>query len=57
MVKILILISLLLIIVTPELIRDVWQLKTVVFLHWCLIRAVLFAAKTHSDAITNGIVS
>ncbi len=25
---------------TPELIRNLWQLKTVVFLHWCLIRAV-----------------
>jgi len=24
------------------LIRHMWQLKTVVFLHWCLIRAVLF---------------
>jgi hypothetical protein len=26
---------------TPELIRHLWQLKTVVFLHWCLIRAVI----------------
>jgi hypothetical protein len=26
---------------TPELIRNLWQLKTAVFLHWCLIRAVL----------------
>ncbi len=26
---------------TPVLIRHLWQLKTVVFLHWCLIRAVL----------------
>jgi hypothetical protein len=25
---------------TPELIRNLWQLKTVVFLHWCLICAV-----------------
>ncbi len=25
---------------TPELIRNLWQLKTAVFLHWCLIRAV-----------------
>ncbi len=25
---------------TPQLIRNLWQLKTVVFLHWCLIRAV-----------------
>jgi hypothetical protein len=26
---------------TPVLIRHLWQLKTVVFLHWCLKRAVL----------------
>ncbi len=25
---------------TPELIRNLWQLKTAVFLHWCIIRAV-----------------
>jgi hypothetical protein len=25
---------------TPELIGNLWQLKTSVFLHWCLIRAV-----------------
>jgi hypothetical protein len=24
---------------TPVLIRHLWQLKTVIFLHWCLIRA------------------
>jgi hypothetical protein len=24
----------------PVLIRHLWQLKTVVFLHWCLIRAI-----------------
>ena len=28
---------------TPVLIRHVWQSKTVVFLHWCLIRTVLLA--------------
>ncbi len=27
---------------TRVIIRQVWQLKTMVFLHWCLIRAVLF---------------
>jgi len=27
---------------TPVLIRHLWQLKTAVFLHWCLIRVVLF---------------
>jgi len=26
---------------TPVLIRYLWQLKTVVFLHWCLIHAIL----------------
>ncbi len=26
---------------TPVLIRHLWQLKTIVFLHWCLICAVL----------------
>jgi hypothetical protein len=26
---------------TPVLIRHPWQLKTVVFQHWCLIHAVL----------------
>jgi hypothetical protein len=27
----------------PELGRHLWQLKTIVFLHWCLIHAVLLA--------------
>ncbi len=27
---------------TSELIRNLWQLKTAVFLHWCLLRAVPF---------------
>jgi hypothetical protein len=27
---------------TSVLIRHLWQLMTVVFLHWCLIHAVLF---------------
>ncbi len=26
----------------PELIRNLWQLKTAVFMHWCLIHAVPF---------------
>ncbi len=29
---------------TLVLIRHLWRLKTVVFLHWCLIHAVLFIA-------------
>jgi len=28
---------------TPVLVRHLWQLKTVVFLHWCLIRTVPLA--------------
>jgi hypothetical protein len=28
---------------TPVLIRHLWQLKTVVFLHWCIICSVLLA--------------
>ena len=28
---------------TPELISNLWQLKTAVSLHWCLIRDVLLA--------------
>ncbi len=26
---------------TPELIRHLWQLKTIVFMHWCQICAIL----------------
>ena len=40
MVKVLIYI-LMFIFSTPVLIRHLWQLTTVVFLHWCLINAVL----------------
>jgi hypothetical protein len=29
---------------TPELIRNLWQLKTAVVLHWCLKRVVPFKA-------------
>jgi hypothetical protein len=25
---------------TPEVIRNLWQLKTAVFLHWCLLCAL-----------------
>ncbi len=36
---------------TTELIRNLWQLKTAVFLHWCLIRAVplLIAQQPHKS--------
>ncbi len=37
----------LLIFSTPVLFRHLRQLKTVVFLHWCLIRAVLLKTKAH----------
>jgi hypothetical protein len=38
---------------TKELIRNLWQFKKVVFLHWCLIRAVPLYPK--SDASNCGI--
>ncbi len=41
MVKVLIYIYTLFNLSTPVLIRHLWQLKTVVFLHWCVIHAVL----------------
>jgi len=31
-----------------SVIRHLWQLKTIVFLHWCLIRALLFTKSTVS---------
>ncbi len=34
---------------TPVLIRHLWQLKTVIFLHWCLMHAVLFVGEIHSQ--------
>ena len=33
---------------TPVLIRHLWQLKTVVFLHWCLLCAVLLNESVNS---------
>jgi hypothetical protein len=36
----------LLIFSTPVLIRHLWQLKTVVFPHWCQICAVLFKSQS-----------
>jgi hypothetical protein len=39
--RVLICIYMILIFSTPELIKHLWQLKTVVFLHFCLIHAVL----------------
>ncbi len=37
----------------PVLIRHLWQLKTVVFLHWCLICALLF---TKGDSSSKGSI-
>ncbi len=36
---------------TPVLIRHLWQLKIVVFLHWCIIRAVLLAPYIVDDIL------
>jgi hypothetical protein len=36
---------------TPVLIRHLWQLKTVVFLHWCLICAVPLISKETLNAL------
>jgi hypothetical protein len=38
---------------TPELIRHLWQLKTAVFPHWRLIRAVLLSQVLSQSAFTN----
>jgi hypothetical protein len=35
---------------TPVVIRHLWQLKTVVFLHWCLICAILI----YTFSVTHG---
>ncbi len=34
----------------PELIRNLWQLKTAVFLHWCLILALPLYEKNYIKA-------
>ncbi len=36
---------------TPVLIRQLWQLKIVIFLHWCLIHAVVLLKKYHFKLI------
>jgi hypothetical protein len=38
---------------TPELIRNLWQLKTAVLLHWCLKRAVLLISLKRKKSINN----
>jgi hypothetical protein len=35
------------------LIRHLWQLKTVVILHWCLVRAVLLKMLEHISINSN----
>jgi hypothetical protein len=34
---------------TPELISNLWQLKTAVSLHWCLIRALPFRLRVNDE--------
>ncbi len=55
MVKVLIYIQMLFIVSTQVLIRHLWQPKTVVFLHWCVIYAVLLINFVHcqSEIILN----
>jgi hypothetical protein len=36
---------------TPVLIRHLWQLRTVIFMHWCLIHTVLFNNLSHSRSL------
>ncbi len=38
---------------TPVLIRHLWQLKTVVFMHWCLICAVLLLSCLYKLSVSN----
>ncbi len=42
---------------TPVFIRHLWQLKTVVFLHWCLICAVLLMTLVKAKARGNKILT
>ncbi len=46
MVKVIFYIEMLFIFSTPVVIRRLWQLVNVVFLHWCLIGTVLLIART-----------
>ncbi len=41
---------------TPVLIRHLWQLKTVVFLHWCRICALLLGFKLR-NGVTDTVES
>jgi len=38
---------------TPLLFRHLWQLKTVIFLHWCLIRALLLVSSVQTFSKSN----
>ncbi len=42
---------------TPVLIRHLWQLKTVVFLLWCLICAVLYNGIWQNETWQNGVIT
>ncbi len=41
----------------PGLIRHLWQLKTVVFLHWCLICAILLVYKPNKRSSEKNILT
>ncbi len=49
----------LLILSTPVLIRHLWLLKTVVFLHWCLVHTVppktIFAVRSRGTSEGSGL--
>ncbi len=40
---------------TPMLIRHLWQLKTVVFLNWCLIHGVLLGLNVTDTVKSSGL--
>jgi len=48
---------LMLIFSTPVLIRHLWQIKTVVFLHWCLIRTVLLPLTGPPHSVGNPVTT
>jgi hypothetical protein len=42
---------------TPVLIRHLWQLKTVVFLNWCIIHSLLLSSSRTCKLCVGGAVS
>ncbi len=41
----------------PALLRHLWRLKTVVFLHWCLIRAFRFGKHAAGRVYNNNCIN